>query len=469
MKMQKTKSEYEFDSKPQINLNQGDVEQKLLKKFSFLEKEGSIHQLFSSYDFRLEERSMVETWEKILNYLITDIFSSFGSSMSDIKNYTSIKNAIPVGLNNIIQQLRVEQKYITEEDLKSDIFYQINFPDLYPQTKGYISSFFSGLQSILNVAGGKMGCKEENDNNGQELPIRTDISEDDKSKIILDNTIIFNYEIFRTHSNKVFSVLNDILSEKDEEVITLDNFKKEIIENYTEKEGKVGGLNSLRYGIKFIDYVLYFLEKIKKIALYEIEHNNRKITFIKLLKNPQDTITEKDQAISKMLVHIDSLEKREKELEKKINDRLNLAKIKLKEGDKKAAKLHLNKKKNYEKFLETLENTHNVLEQQIFSIKTAENNASVTDVLKKCLEAEKQIGMDPDKFADVANDLKDAKESMEEINSGMKEFAEENDEDELNQEMEKLELESKKEQDFEFPSANKEKIDDNEMLKDLLK
>ena len=163
-----------------------------------------------------------------------------------------------------------------------------------------------------------------------------------------------------------------------------------------------------------------------------------------------------------MLVHIDSLEKREKELEKKINDRLNLAKIKLKEGDKKAAKLHLNKKKNYEKFLETLENTHNVLEQQIFSIKTAENNASVTDVLKKCLEAEKQIGMDPDKFADVANDLKDAKESMEEINSGMKEFAEENDEDELNQEMEKLELESKKEQDFEFPSANKEKIDDND-------
>ena len=470
MKVEKTKTEYEFNSKSEINLNQTEVEKKLLKRFSNLEKEENLHELFSSYDFRLQEKSMVETWEQILHYLITDIFSSFGASMSDLKNYTIIKNTIPIGLNNIIHQLRIEQKYITEEDLKSDIFYQINYPDLYPQSKGYISSFLSGLQSVLNVAGGKIGCKEEEkDKSGQEMPIRTDISEDDKYKIIPENTIIFNFEAFRNHSNKILSALMEILQEKDEVVITVDKFKKEIIENYTDKEGQVGGLISLKYGIQFIDYVLFFLMKIKKIALFEIDFNTRKIKYIKLLNGIEDTITEKDKAISKLLVHLESLDKKINEYQKKIDVQLNEAKIQVKNGNKKAAKSLIVKKKNYEKFLENIQNTQNVLEQQIFALKTAESNASVTDVLKNCLEAEKKIGMNPDDFADVANDLKDVKESMEEINAGMKEFVDEKEEDELNKELEKLEIENKKETNLEFPNPNKEKIEDDELFDDLVK
>ena len=77
--------------------------------------------------------------------------------------------------------------------------------------------------------------------------------------------------------------------------------------------------------------------------------------------------------------------------------------------------------------------------------------------------------MNPDDFAEVAEDLKDAKQSINEVNVGMKEFLDENAEDELNQEMEKLMIDTQKEKELEFPNPNKEKIDENKEFEDLLK
>ena len=407
---------------------------------------------------------MVETWEQILQYLLNDIFCSFGVTMSDLKKYTIVKNTLPIGLNNIIQQLRIEQKYITEEDLKDDKFYQFNFPELYPPEKGYFSNFLSGIKSIINVAG-KIGCKEENDSNEQEISIRTDISYDDKYKIIPENSIIFNYHRFKTHCNQFLSVLNDILGEKDdEEVISLDNLKKAI-----QKEGKTEGLISLPYGIQYIDHVLYYLMKIKKIVLFDIELNNKKIKYVKLLKNTDDTITEKDQAISKLLAHCELLEKRINEYQKKIDNLRNEAKNHLRKQNREGAKTILLKVKNYEKFLQNSQNTQNVLEDQIFALKNAQNNASVTEILKQCLDAGKEIKMNADEFAEVTEDLKEHKENLNEINIGINQFIDDN-EDELNKEMEQLEIENKKENENEIklPNANKEIIDENKIF-DLVK
>jgi hypothetical protein len=313
-----------------------------------------------------------------------------------------------------------------------------------------------------------MGCKEDNDNNGQELPMRTDITDEDRYKVLPENSIIFNYERFKTHCNQLLQVLTEILREDDDEVIQMDKFKKEIIEKYTKKEGKIGGLITLPYGIQYIDYSLYYLMKIKKIALFEVEFNNKRVKCIKLLKNKEDTITEKDQAISKLLIQIEVLEKRINEYQKKMDNLLEETKKKLKKGDKQGARITMIKKKNYQKFLENSQNTQNVLEQQIFDLKNAESNANVTDVLKQCLEAGKQIAVNADEFADVANDLKDAKESLNEINMGMSEFIDEKEEDELNKEMEKLEIENKDEK-VDFPNPNREIIDENKEFEDLLK
>ena len=209
--------------------------------------------------------------------------------------------------------------------------------------------------------------------------------------------------------------------------------------------------------------------KIKKVALFDIELNNKKIKYVKLLKNTDDTITEKDQAISKLLAHCETLEKRINEYQKKIEHLRNEAKNHLRNKNREGAKTILLKVKNYEKFLQNSQNTQNVLEDQIFALKNAQNNASVTEILKQCLDAGKEIKMNADEFAEVTEDLKEQKENLNEINTGMSQFMEDN-EDDLNKEMEKLELENKKENekdDINLPNANKEEIDENKMFEEL--
>lgn len=442
----------------EIKLDPKEVEEKILSRFDNLKQEKGLRQIYSSYDFRLEEKPMLESWEKILDFLLTDIFNTFGVKMSDLKKYLLIKNKIPVGLNNIIQQFRIEQKYITDADLKDINFYQINFPELYPKQTGYISSFFGGLKSIINFTGTKIGCNEDNDNNDP-MKIRTDITEEEKNKIIPDSQIIFNYEKFKYNCNNILSILNDILIEEDVEVISTSNFIKLIKERYIDNKD---GLNqySLPYGIDYIDHILFYLSKIKKVILFNIEANNKNLEFIKLTKTVSDTVTNKDEAIAKTLSQMELLEKRNSEYEKKIEQITDKAKAQIKKGNKQAARTLMIKKKNYQKFLENSQNTLSILEKQIIDLKNAESNANFTEVLKQAVEVGKQYNANIDEFAEITDDIKERKDVMDEIQSGIKDLnlMNENDED-INKELEELEQginENKKED--EFPMANNEDI-----------
>lgn len=442
----------------EIKLDPKEVEEKILSRFDNLKQEKGLRQIYSSYDFRLEEKPMLESWEKILDFLLTDIFNTFGVKMSDLKKYLLIKNKIPVGLNNIIQQFRIEQKYITDADLKDINFYQINFPELYPKQTGYISSFFGGLKSIINFTGTKIGCNEDNDNNDP-MKIRTDITEEEKNKIIPDSQIIFNYEKFKYNCNNILSILNDILIEEDVEVISTSNFIKLIKERYIDNKD---GLNqySLPYGIDYIDHILFYLSKIKKVILFNIEANNKNLEFIKLTKTVSDTVTNKDEAIAKTSSQMELLEKRNSEYEKKIEQITDKAKAQIKKGNKQAARTLMIKKKNYQKFLENSQNTLSILEKQIIDLKNAESNANFTEVLKQAVEVGKQYNANIDEFAEITDDIKERKDVMDEIQSGIKDLnlMNENDED-INKELEELEQginENKKED--EFPMANNEDI-----------
>ena len=447
------------------------VEEKLLDRFDFLKQEGGLHQIYSSYDFRLEEKSIKEVWEKILDFLLSDIFNNFGVTMSDLKKYTLIKNKIPVGLNNIIQELRIEQKYVTNEDLKDIKFYQINFPELYPQAQGYVSSFLGSLKSIMNFTGAKIGCNEDNDNN-ESLKVRTDISDEDKYKIIPDNQIIFNYEKFKYNCNNILSILNEFLQEDDQEVISTNNFIKRLKEKYLDKKENDEFSPSLPYGLAYLDIVLYYLEKIKKINLFNIVSNNKNVEFIKVPKTPTEPISNKDQAMAKTLSEMELLEKRNSELEKKSEQMLEKAKEQIKKGNKQNAKTCMLKRKNYLKFLETSQNTLNILEKQIFDLKNAESNANFADILKQTVEVGKQYSATADEFADVADDIKDQKDAINEIQSGIKDLALNTvDDDELDKELEELgkDKEEKKEEIEIFPSANNENIDDEKIFEELVK
>ena len=205
--------------------------------------------------------------------------------------------------------------------------------------------------------------------------------------------------------------------------------------------------------------------------MFEIESNNQNIQCIKLLKNENDTIIEKDSAVAKLLIHIDLLENRIKDAQKKYDQLTEKAKEEMKKGNKNGARIYLSKRKNYKKILENSHNTQSILEDQIFTIKNAENNTNMADMLKKCLDVTKDIGMNSDDLADTMSDLKDVKESINEMNEEIKGFKDEKDEEELNKEMENLMLEDKNEKDkkLNFPNPNDENIDDDKELNDLLK
>ena len=176
--------------------------------------------------------------------------------------------------------------------------------------------------------------------------------------------------------------------------------------------------------------------------------------------------------MAKTLSEMELLEKRNSELEKKSEQMLEKAKEQIKKGNKQNAKTCMLKRKNYLKFLETSQNTLNILEKQIFDLKNAESNANFADILKQTVEVGKQYSATADEFADVADDIKDQKDAINEIQSGIKDLALNTvDDDELDKELEELgkDKEEKKEEIEIFPSANNENIDDEKIFEELVK
>ena len=284
----------------EIGITKEIVEKKILSKFPYLKDKQQLHTFFSSYDFQQEDETMVKVWEEILKYLFLGIFSTFGMKISEIKSYTIIENYIPAGLMNIIQELRIRQKLITNIDIYNQDFYNRNFPDIYSNndssSQGWGSYIFSGVKKFVNFGGEKLGCRETKEEEIK-LERRTDISDEDKFLALPDNTIVFNYELLKNNSNELITFLSDILLEKDIDVISKKDFIKEVnIASANDNGGLYKGIN-LHFGSIYIDYCLYYLSKIKKIAIFTIEENNKKIEFIKLMLSKNDIPKERIKSL----------------------------------------------------------------------------------------------------------------------------------------------------------------------------
>lgn len=429
------------------------VEEKILKRFNYLNDNKNIHNYFSSYDFRPEEGNMVKIWEEILKFLFLDIFSTFGMKISEIKKYTVVRNYAPLCLNNIIQDLRANKKLITDADILNQEFYNKNFPELYSDessSQGWGSYLFSGVKKIVNFGAVNLGCKE--DEGGEKIEKRNDLLDDDKYKELPDNTVIFNYELLKNNCNQLLEFLSNILQENDNEIISKNEFIKEVNNvSANNAGGMYNGIN-LHFGSIYIEHCLIYLMKLKKISIFSVEENNQKIDFIKLMITKNDTPNEKDTVTARILLKNDSLQTKISELDKKIELCTNNAKAFIKKGDKNGAKPWLARKKKFEKFKQIYENTHITLIQQMLDIKNAESNVKITEILKSCNNLFKKIGVDKDDFNEVSEDLKEQKDFQNEITNNLKEFVGDNDE-ELDEELKDLEKENQKEENLEFPSA----------------
>ena len=61
----------------------------------------------------------------------------------------------------------------------------------------------------------------------------------------------------------------------------------------------------LKYGTNYLEFSIYYLMKIKKIDIFEIIINDKTIQCIKVLKDINDKVEEKDKTIMNLMIKID--------------------------------------------------------------------------------------------------------------------------------------------------------------------
>jgi hypothetical protein len=302
---------------------------------------------------------MVKVWQDILLFLFKNIFSTFGMRISEINKYTIIGNHIPCGLNNIIQELRIRKKLITDSDIYSQEFYIQYFPELFSEndtsSQGWGSYLMSGVQNIFKFGTDTLLCRENKEEEPEKKEERrTDISYDDKYKILPDNTIIFNYELLRKNSDELLKFLTEILLENDNEVISKDEFIKEVNKVSNNNSGGMYNDIDLNYGSIYIDYCLIFLSKLKKIFIFNVEEKGKKIEFLKVMISKNDSANDKDKTLAKLILKSNSLQFKIKELDNKIQLCLANAKNYISKGNKKYAKTILIKKNSMKNIIKCI-------------------------------------------------------------------------------------------------------------------
>ena len=154
------------------------------------------------------------------------------------------------------------------------------------------------------------------------------------------------------------------------------------------------------------------------------------------------------QTILKIRSTIDTLEKRQNHLDKKIQQQMAEARAKMQKKDKRGALYCLKRKKMFEKEIEKIQGARLTLEQQMIAIEGSVTSSETVNALKsgKAAMAMARQNVDADAVGELMDDVKDEMEQADEISAAIAAPAGEvlNDEDllaELN-DMEELELEA---------------------------
>jgi len=346
---------------------EGEIERKILNHFNFLNDENNFQKIYDEYNFEKGKEKLTEIWENIIKYIYEEILHSLSLSLEQIKLYSIIHDCEPKGLNNILQYLRANFKYITIDDIKSDEFYEKNFPEIYPppSPKSFPISIPISIPipipNPFKLLNPNLCREEKNENNDIECK-RKDIPYNEN---IPDSAILFNYEILNSHCEALLMILKKILLENGQEIIKKDVALRNI------KEGNI----KLRYGVQNIEEVIYFLQKMKKIIIFEVEKDSKKYEFIKIAKNKDDSAEEKDRKIAKILISIDAQGGICYIIQDYIEKCLRLAKKNLKDNDRDKAMDIIKKHNKLQKLLDERKKMMKSLEKKIIDIQNGANYA----------------------------------------------------------------------------------------------
>ena len=304
--MLKKYEDNEYKIKTELNKDQ--IEEKILGHFYFLKEKDNLKKFYDEYNAgkskiskskeKDEDRDIIlGIWGKIIKFLLEDILHCFYIKISDIIKYTTIQNEKPKAIEKIMQELRFHFGYITKSDLLSLNFYKDNFPDLYPQ-----NNFIKNIINCDPYSETDDVVREEKneENESVKKSIRKDLSEDET---IPEDSILFNYEIFKTHCDFFLMVITDILENNDKKVFILDDLINDIKQNYVENErGKNEELFKLRYGTQYLYETLIYLQNIKKIKIFTINLFKKDYQFVKVLKDKDDIVDDADIKEARIIV-----------------------------------------------------------------------------------------------------------------------------------------------------------------------
>jgi hypothetical protein len=269
-----------------------EVEEKILNYFYFLKDDSNLNKVFGEYN---NEENILEVWNKIIKYLYEEIFCRMAITIKDLKSYLVIKGQEPLALDIILSKLRDKNTYITIDDLKNDKYYETNFPELYPKESTQ-TGFFSGWIPKFEFCQ-REGEKGENKYNKN---FCQDISKTEK---IPENSILFNYEIFKQYCDALIMILEEILEDNGQKIIRRDDFINIIDNQYTTDNNSRRPRFNLRYGSHYLEIAIHYLEKTKQIIPFKGSNNS--IIFIKKAKNKDDCVNEEDMKEAELLLKDD--------------------------------------------------------------------------------------------------------------------------------------------------------------------
>ena len=180
-------------------------------------------------------------------------------------------------------------------------------------------------------------------------------------------------------------------------------------------------------------------------------------------------INQEERALLDCKIYSNKIKKYIKNLEKNANLKRERAKEALKNKNKDRARLSLRQAKMYTEQIKTAEGQLEMIENQIMQIETAQSQRDALSVLKQGNEVLKKLQseVNAEKFQEIADDMDELKEQQNELTEFFKNRGIEEDDEELDNEIDKL-LESvqKEEGKVDLPSANKESLDEEKVEKE---
>ena len=183
--------------------------------------------------------------------------------------------------------------------------------------------------------------------------------------------------------------------------------------------------------------------------------------FSKKKESPKVVLKADEQAVLKCKICRDNIKKYIKKLENDSKVKKQKAKEALQQKNRERARMNLRMEKMYQEQIKTAYGQLEMIDNQITQIESAQAQKDVMTVLQEGNAVLKKLQdeVNVDKFREISDDMEEIKEKNDEISEFFKERGID-EEESVNEELDKLIASVQSEAGIDLPTANKENLDE---------